>query len=64
MPIVCMFLATLMCQEKVEIMSGGPYFKGGKNMSNVVSLMEVIKIRMLYVNTKLAELNFYFNLEI
>lgn len=33
-------------------------------MSNVVSLMEVIKIRMLYVSTKLAELNFYFNLEI
>lgn len=33
-------------------------------MSNVVSLTEVIKIRILYVNTKLAELNLYFNLEI
>lgn len=59
----CMFLATVPYQEKVEIMFGGPVL-GRQVISNVMTLFEVIKIKILCVNNKLVEPNLYFNLEI
>lgn len=58
----CVFLASLLHQEKVEMFDGSSL--GKQEMSHVMSLFEVIKIKILCVNNKLAEPNLYFNLEI